>query len=417
MTATTRTALTLALAAFPLAAQATNGYFMHGSSVKAQGMAGVSFALAHDSIKAASNPASLIALGSQYDLGVTYFKPKRSADITGNNLGGGASLDGHYDGNGERDFWMPEGGFARMHSDRLAYGLAVYANGGMNTSYDVAPMVFGTGEAGVDLSQAFVTGSLAYKVSERHSLGVGVTYVYQRFEAKGIQNFSAMSSDGDAVSNKGQDSSNGWGLKLGWQGQVTDTLTLGASWSSRINTDSFNKYRGLFAEQGGFDVPENYGVGFAWQINPQWTLAGDWERIEYSDVRSVGNSLSLPPASWLGDNNGAGFGWDDIDVYKLGVIYAASDRLTLRAGVSHADQPVPSSQTFMNILAPGVIQDHVSLGATWDISPEQSISVSYTRALEEKVKGNKSIPESFGGGEADLEMSQDIVGVAWQYRY
>lgn len=411
MTATTRTALTIALAAFPLAAQATNGYFMHGSSVKAQGMAGVSYALAHDSIKAASNPASLIALGNQYDLGVTYFKPDRGADIEGNSYG----MDGHYDGNGKSDFWLPEGGFSRIYSDRIAYGLAFYANGGMNTTYDLAPMVFGSGDAGVDLAQAFVTGSLAYKVNESNSLGVGVTYVYQTFEAKGIQNFAAMSSDSGAVSNNGQDSSNGWGLKLGWQGQVTDTLTLGASWSSRIHTDEFNKYSGLFAEQGGFDVPENYGVGFAWQFDPRWTLAGDWERIEYSDVRSVGNSFSM--AAPLGADSAAGFGWDDVNVYKLGVIYAASNRLTLRAGISHADQPIRSSQTFMNILAPGVIQDHVSLGASWEISPEQSISMSYTRALEEKVKGNNSIPESFGGGEADLEMSQDIVGVAWQYRY
>ncbi len=413
MRPTTRTALTLALAAFPLAAQATNGYFMHGSSVKAQGMAGVSFALAHDSIKAASNPASLIALGNQYDLGATYFKPDRSADIDGNGFG----LNGHYSGNGERDFWLPEGGFSRMYNDRIAYGMAVYANGGMNTTYNQTPVAaFGSsGKAGVDLAQAFVTGSLAYKVDESNSVGLGVTYVYQTFEAKGIQNFAGMSSDSGAVSNNGEDSSNGWGVKLGWQGKVTDTLTLGASWSSRINTDGFNRYSGLFAEQGGFDVPESYGLGFAWQINPQWTLAGDWERIEYSEVRSVGNALSLTSA--LGSDSGAGFGWDDIDVYKLGVIYAASPRLTLRAGVSHAEQPIPASQTFLNILAPGVVQDHVSLGASWEISPEQSVTVSYTRALEETVKGSNSIPDSFGGGEADLTMSQDIVGLAWQYRY
>lgn len=413
MTPKTRTTLTLALAALPLTAQATNGYFLHGSSVKAQGMAGVSYALAHDSIKAASNPASLIALGSQYDLGLTWFKPDRSSEIGGNGFG----LDGSYDANSEQDFWMPEGGFSRMHSERIAYGLAVYANGGMNTAYEDTPFAaFGSsGSAGVDLSQAFLTGSLAYKANERHSLGVGVTYVYQRFRAEGIQNFAGMSSQPDAVSNNGYDSSNGWGLKLGWQGRVTDSLTLGASWSSRMNTDSFDRYSGLFAEQGAFDVPESYGLGFAWKIHPQWTLAGDWERIEYSEVRSVGNPLSL--SAPLGADDGAGFGWDDIDVYKLGVIYEASPRLTLRAGISHTEQPVPRSQTFLNILAPGVIENHASMGASWQLSPEQSVTFSYTRAMEKTVKGRNSIPASFGGGEADLTMSQDIVGLAWQYRY
>ncbi len=410
MTPALRSTLVLTLATLPLSAQATNGYFMHGSSVKAQGMAGVSLALAHDSIKSASNPASLIALGSQYDAGLTFFDPNRSADINGNGFG----LDGHYDGNEDGPFWIPEVGFARRHSDRLAYGVAMYANGGMNTSYAQNPYPGGTGSAGVDLSQMFVTGSVAWKLNERHSIGAGVTYVYQRFMAEGLGSFAGMSANSNAVSNNGYDSADGWGLKLGWQGQVTDSLTLGVSWSSRIETDRFEKYSGLFAEQGGFDVPESYGIGFAWQVNPRWTLAGDWERIEYGDVKSIGNPLAFDAP--LGADQGAGFGWQDIDVYKLGVIYAASPKLTLRAGISHSDQPIPASQTLLNILAPGVIQDHASVGASWQLSPEQSVTFSYTRALEEEVKGQNSM-SGFGDGEADLKMSQNILGVAWQYRY
>jgi long-chain fatty acid transport protein len=284
----------------------------------------------------------------------------------------------------------------------------------MNTSYATNPYQPGGSATGVDLSQMFVTGSLAYKVNERHSIGAGVTYVYQRFMAEGLGGFAGMSSNSNALSNNGYDSADGWGVKLGWQGQVTDSLTLGASWSSRIETDRFDKYSGLFAEQGGFDVPESYGIGFAWQVSPRWTLAGDWERIEYSEIKSIGNPLAFNAP--LGADQGAGFGWDDIDVYKLGVIYAASPKLTLRAGFSHADQPIPASQTLLNILAPGVIQDHASIGASWQLSPEQSLTFSYTRALEEEVKGRNSMT-AFGGGEADLKMSQNIVGVAWQYRY
>ncbi|MBV0934345.1 OmpP1/FadL family transporter [Marinobacterium weihaiense] len=411
MTPALRSTLFLALAGLPLAAQATNGYFMHGSSVKSQGMAGVSLALAHDSIKAASNPASLIALGSQYDAGLTFFDPSRSASIEGN-----AFLDGRYDGNGDGPFWIPEAGFARRHNDRIAYGLAMYANGGMNTDYARNPYG-GTGSAGVDLSQLFVTGSVAYKLNERHSIGAGVTYVHQRFAAQGLQGFdnAGWSTAPGAVTNNGHDSADGWGLKLGWQGKVSDRLTLGVSWSSRIETDRFKEYRGLFAEQGGFDVPESYGIGFAWQLSPRWTLAGDWERIEYSEVKAVGNPLAFNAP--LGADRGPGFGWQDIDVYKLGVIYAASPRVTLRAGISHADQPIPASQTLLNILAPGVIQDHASVGASWQMGPAQSLTFSYTRALEESVKGQNAIPGVLGGGEADLSMSQDILGVAWQYRY
>lgn len=257
---------------------------------------------------------------------------------------------------------------------------------------------------------------MAYRLTERHSVGLGLTYVYQTFEARGVNGpaFEGMSSDPAALSDNGHDSSDGLGLKLGWQGQVTESLTLAANWSSKVKTDSFSDYRGLFAEQGGFDVPETFGLGFAWKVNPQWTLAGDWQRINYSDVASVGNPLML--TTKLGQDNGSGFGWQNIDVYKLGVSYDWSDRITLRAGYSYADQPIPDSETFFNILAPGVVQEHISLGASWRPSTAQELTLAYTRALKEALKGNGSFA-AFGGGEADLSMSQDILGVAWSHHF
>lgn len=411
MKITSRTPVVLALVSLPLAAHATNGYFIHGTSIQAQGMAGVSTALAHDSVQGASNPASLIAVGNQMELGVSWFKPERSSTIEGNGYG----MDGQYDGNQDGSFWIPQAGFSRLYSPKVAYGVAVYANGGMNTSYSNNPFsnMGGTGTAGVDLSQLFITSSMAYQATPDHSFGIGITYLYQYFKAQGIQNFAQMSQSPEAVSNNDTDTSTGWGVRLGWQGKVSETVTLGATWASKINTDSFDKYRGLFAEQGGFDVPESYGLGFAWQVSPAWTLAGDWEHIDYSDIASINNPLAMS----LGGSNGAGFGWQDMDVYKIGVIFKASPEVTLRAGYSHADQPIPANQTFFNVLAPGVIEDHVSIGGTWQISEAHSITASYTHALENTVYGNQSIPEAFGGGEADLTMDQDIVGVAWSYDF
>jgi long-chain fatty acid transport protein len=65
----------------------------------------------------------------------------------------------------------------------------------------------------------------------------------------------------------------------------------------------------------------------------------------------------------LGSTNGAGFGWRNTTVYKIGV--TRLNPVTLRAGYVTLDQPIPQSQTFFNILAPGVVEDHITLGATW----------------------------------------------------
>ena len=200
----------LSLAVVSVNAQATNGYFTHGTSVKAQGMAGVSVAMAHDSLSAASNPASLTALTAeqQLDLGVTYFAPERKSDISGNGFG----IDGTYHANDRKYFLIPELGYARHHSDVLSYGLALYANGGMNTDYGDNPFAnFGSsGSAGVNLEQLYVTATLAYRLNDNHSLGLGLTWTRQQFEAKGLQAFAGMSQDGANISNNGKDVSRGW---------------------------------------------------------------------------------------------------------------------------------------------------------------------------------------------------------------
>jgi long-chain fatty acid transport protein len=220
------------------------------------------------------------------------------------------------------------------------------------------------------------------------------------------------------VSNNGQDSSNGWGMKLGWIGQVTDTLSIGASWSSEIDMQKFSRYRGLFAEQGGFDIPETYGLGLAWKASGALTLAADWQTIKYGDIKSVGNPLlNLLTGNPLGNSDGGGFGWDDIGVIKLGAVYSYSDQLTLRAGISRADQPIPNSEAFFNILALGTIRDHVSLGASGKVSEKRELSVAYTHALKETVKGSGSIPMPFGGGEADIHVKEEILGVSYTFNF
>lgn len=396
---------------------ATTGYFMHGYGVKAQGNAGTTIAQFQDALTIANNPAGLSWIGDRVDIGVTVFAPDRSAEITGN----GAHANGQYDGNGRKYFVIPEIALNHQVNDQVALGLAIYGNGGMNTGYKQNPYAaFGnTGTAGVDLTQAFISPAVSWKYANNQSIGVATNILYQRFEARGLSGFAGFSADGANLSNRGKDSSTGIGARIGWAGTFFDEhLTLGANYSSKINADRFDKYQGLFAEKGDFDVPESYGVGVAVKITPQLTVAADVQRINYSDVKSVGNPFDvtqLQQGHVFGTQKGPGFGWDDINIYKVGVTYQAHPKLILRAGYSHNDQPIPDSEVFLNILAPGVVQDHISVGATWNIDQHQELSIAYTHALEDEVKGQ--ISPAFGGGEAKLKMSQDILGLSYGYKF
>jgi long-chain fatty acid transport protein len=403
----------------PTPALATNGYFTHGVGLRAQGMAGVSIALPQDALAAANNPAGTALVGDRFDLEATWFRPDRGARISGNGFG----ADGSYDGNDDAWFLLPALGYTKRLDHGLSWGVALYGNGGMNTGYESNPFAAygGTGTAGVDLAQVFLTPSLAWRHG-RHSIGVAVTGAYQRFEARGLGPFDnpVFSSRPGAVTDLGHDESTGWGVKIGWHGQLTPTLALGATWSSKLSMEEFDDYAGLFADGGSFDIPETYGAGLSWQATPALTLAADWQHIRYDDIPAVANSLApLLSGVPLGADGGPGFGWEDRDVWKLGARYRVGETLTLRAGYSTMDQPIPANETFINILAPGVIEEHASIGASWRPRGDEGgeWTFAYTRALENTVRGSGSIPPAFGGGEADLTMHQDILAVGYSWRF
>lgn len=402
--------------ASPLA-NATDGYFSHGYGMKAKGMGGVGIALPQDSLAAATNPAGMVLVGDRIDFGADIFRPVRSSEIVGN----GGGLNQSLNGNEKSAFVIPEFGYNKMMNPDMSLGVSVYGNGGMNSSYTTPVNAFGTTKAGVDLSQLIIAPTWAMKLNPTNAVGVSLNLAYQTFAAGGAQNFAngVFSSAPASVTDLGHDSSTGWGLRFGWTGQVTPDVTLGATYQTKTKMGKFSKYQGFFANQGGFDIPANFGVGIAVKTTPTITVAADLERIQYSGVSSVGNTL-LPalatPGSLLGSASGSGFGWTDQTVIKLGVSYQYQPNLVLRAGYNHGKSPIPSSQTFFNIFAPATVEDHLTLGATWTLENKSELSLAYMHAFSKTINGAGSIPAMFGGGEANLKMYQDSIGVAYGWK-
>lgn len=400
---------------------ATDGYFAHGYGVKSQGMGGVGIALPQDALAAAANPAGMGLIGDRVDFGVTWFRPQREAEIIGSAFPG---VDGKYDANDTENFVIPEFGYNRIITPEVTLGVSVYGNGGMNTDYKKAIPLFGSTAPRMDLAQLFIAPTATWKITPSNTIGVSVNLAYQRFEMKGLQNFDQPSFTKyvGKVTNKGYDSSYGAGVHIGWIGQLNDAVTLGATYQSKTYMSKFDKYKGLFAESGDFDIPESYGVGIAVKATPALTLAADIQRIEYSEVDSVGNSINnLFAGNQLGSNNGAGFAWKDVTAVKVGASYVWDENLTIRAGYNHSTQPIRKSETLFNILAPGVVQDHLTLGATYVLPNKSELSFSYMHAFEEKVRGNGSIPPGFppagfGGGNANLKMYEDSFGIAYGWK-
>lgn len=422
--------------ALPQVAAANNGYFQYGYGNLSKSMAGLGYALPQDALIPATNPAGLTLIGSRIDVGIEWIAPLRNASIEGNRLVTQASADGSWDADDIAFALVPEFGYSRAHGSSLSYGLAVYGNGGLNTVYSENPYEgFGAnGDAGVDLAQLFVAPAVSLRVAERHSIGLAVNLVYQRFKAYGLDVFAATQFPGpysespDKVTSNGYDGSYGLGYRLGWLAEPIDDFTIGLSWQPRTKMTRFDRYRGLFRDQGRFDIPENYGAGIAYRWAHQLALAFDVQRIRYDGVASVGTPLQpLVEGELLGSDEGPGFGWRAMTVYKFGVAGFVSPALRVAAGYSYSRQPVPADQTLFSILAPGVIEEHYSAGLSYRLGAHTRLSAYYCWAPETIVRGKDSIPPnqlldplppaSLGGGEASIGLGGQLAGLAFGYEF
>jgi long-chain fatty acid transport protein len=82
-----------------------------------------------------------------------------------------------------------------------------------------------------------------------------------------------------------------------------------------------------------------------------------------------------------------------------------------------ANQPVPQSETFFNILAPGVVTKHVTLGATWTTLGGDEFTGFFAHGLGETVNGSASISPGFGGGNANVRLKENIVGISYGWHF
>ncbi len=439
----------VALAAFlasPLA-MATDGYFPHGYGMKSLGMGGASVARVDDTFGGANNPASMVFVGDRIDLGVSMFSPQRGAERSGATI---SSLDGNISSESTQ-FWIPEFGYNRMLWPDLSLGVTVYGNGGMNTDYPqgafgcpnpqtgqgfVGNMLCGQGRLGVDLMQLVIAPTVAYKVTADHAIGLSPLLTVQRFKVEGLQYFAPFSNDPNSLTNNGYDYSRGIGVRVGYLGVISPFISVGAQYATKTSMSKFSKYAGLFAEQGGFDLPSNFTVGTQLHPSRDWTVAFDFERIMYNDVRSIGNDSTLllqcpkpvtgqPGPTCLGGDNSGGFGWQNVNVIKFGVEYVVNPALTVRAGYNHTDNPIRSQDVTPNIIAPGVVQDHFTLGATHPFGTGNELTGAFMYAPTKSVTGGSLFNPVFqglagipnGGGTETIHMYEIEFGLAWAKKF
>ncbi len=403
-------------------AQATNGMVPSGFGTYSKGMAGAGAAMSLDAQTAAINPGAIVGVGDRFDVGVEFFSPLRDFEVTG----GGTPLTPGETQSRSDLFLVPDLGANWMIDDKSAIAFTLTGAGGMNTDYNASVFAGfaapGTTSAvtGIDLAQVFLALTYAREIIPNHSFGIAPVIAAQRFRAEGLEPFKGVSNASNHVTGNGYDYAGGYGFRAGYQGRFFDRLNVGASYQSRMYMTEFTKYRGLFAEDGDFDMAAISTVGLSFDVTPSLTLAFDWQHIFYNDIRAIANTAGvgltvLPSYRRMGLEDGIGFGWEDMDVFKVGVQWRAMDNLTLRTGFSRTkDDTFDGTEVLFNTLAPGVIRNHFAVGGTYRINQNHEINFAYTRAFSDSVTGTDP---NAPGQVIKLRMDQHDGVISYTYRW
>ena len=425
-------------------AHATNGMLMEGYGPISTGMGGVSQAIDHGNAGMAQNPATLGMMAdgtSRLDVAFGILGPDVKSSMMGMEAKSGGT-----------SYVMPAFGYTKR-SGAMTYGIGMFAQGGMGTEYAAdtfmsAPNLLGI-SSGIDSRSELGVGNVifpvAYQVNSNLTVGATLKFMWSSLDMKmtangaqlaGMAQASGVAPTGmlatmlpglaaapwanisfsDDNDFTGAAKSTGFGASLGATYKVNKDVIMGASYQFKSALDDMKTSSsaaslsaiGGFADNGqitviDFQMPSVFAVGASWQASPALLLAADVKYIGWADamksfqMRYDSATPGMGSVSFAMPQN-----WKDQTVLNLGMAWKANDKLTLRAGLNLADNPIPD--TYVNPLFPATVKNHVTLGLGYKVSEAGDFNMSVTMAPKVTVTSGDGI---------DISHAQ----TNWQFMY
>lgn len=256
--------------------------------------------------------------------------------------------------------------------------------------------------------------TFTYKPMEQLSLGASVQIGYQTL---------CMSNATFSLPQTGEF---GFGGSIGAIYEISPMWQLGASYVSEMDISEYD-FHGTHDRDGflpnfspvpgtynlDMDAPATAAFGVAVTPMPRLLIEADVKWIGFSDVM---DSIDLTDSTGRVVETLA-FGWEDQIVYSLGLDFAATENVTLRAGYNYGETGIDPEDVKSNLGSVAVIEHHLSLGISrkWTSIPGMTSTLSYTRGFENSVTGN--VPTPGGMVPHTLEASQDIAYFQLSYNF
>lgn len=350
-----------------------NGLNLNGMGAKAISMGGAFIAVADDYSAVFWNPAGLTQM-DKANLSVF------SSIIipTGTYQYAPAGIDMETE---SKMFPAPALTYYKPLSDKLIFGLTVYATSGAGAYWDGAALKpFNTGyplnmkEYIWESQVGGITFSpvVAYKVSDKFSLGVTLNVTYGMLDMNRQGNGFQFTESAHGI---------GFGATFGALFKPSDKFSIGFTFKTpqKLELKGDIAFEGLGAAvpiPGLNDSVESsreitwpmwVGAGVAFKPTDKLTIALDVQYTKWSELGDIHAttedamwSTTLPFVGKLIDNATYELSWEDATQIRVGFDYKLSDTFSLRGGYYY--DPAPSPDTTLNILLPSITYNVFTVG-------------------------------------------------------
>lgn len=366
-------------------------------------MAGASTAAPVDFGSSYWNPANISALEDQeFLLGTALTLPSihLQSALAAGAIGGLFPLTNRY-GEARSDGGvlanLATGVAFRLSDDSpVTFGIGIfgYAGGGVNLpgstgtpilSPRQSPDYFGVGPIYSNMALLALNPTVAVRLSDRLSVGAGpvitsgTVSLSPAFFAPGPKDGSGLPTFPAATNAR---PFWGAGFQVGVLYELNERWNLGFSYKSPIWQErwDFNAtYPNLAERRIGIQaqLPAIYSWGVAYKGLPKTLIDVDLRYFDYANTQLFGQPVV-----------DGGLGWRSVFAVATGIQYEATDRLTLRGGYLFNTNPIPSPATLFNVQTPGIITNTLSLGASFQVNDDVTLSLAWMHGFRNSIDGS-----------------------------
>jgi long-chain fatty acid transport protein len=396
--------------------------------------------------------AGVTAAGPCADGSAIFFNPAGLAGLAGTHLTGGVTLIGAKGGFTD-DFLaektdldnpyipVPAGYFTHAMSPKLTVGIGAYAPYGLETRWPTEGFPGRFIGYKTNIRSIYIQPTIAYELSPRLKMGIGVAYITSHLELNQRADFStqvvpsALVPPGTRFSALGiptgtdfanaelAASGSGFAVNFGAILKLTDRLTIGGHWLTRRTIDydgtvdfspvatgdtlAAGNPLGLpagtpvdalalpaFATGGPLadggvkttiTLPPQGSIGFAYKMSDDFTVMADYQLVVWGWFSSVVidfDNLATPDITLTPHNQ-------DTHGFRFGAEYRYSPKLMLRGGFLHNTAASPAN--FVTPLLPEAARNQVTIGAGVTLTPKLHGDFAYQYIKQDDRRGTVNL--------------------------